>query len=951
MWPRNAGRIPPENQTRARICPGKSNGAEFLALESFRAATPVTNRLSLLNQVTCPHCWHVFAPEDSLWVSEHPDLVGDAKLGDMHAVRFLPSRFSHEGDAIDSEGYRATRLACPNCHLEIPRPLFQLPAVFYSITVCTFNLDARADHRPIPHSKKSKFNGRLPVVSLELLCTSATAGLRQGSRGFCTVLSTTGMPANLAQRLEMLSGYRHVFSPQEDQTAKNPISYSHVRVRLGGKSLSVLSRVAAYGTDYSGRTNKLAPHVVVESHEQSPAGPAWLLAMRSEWAGQTQTPPNGPPIPQQHQTPHVCQTWAAMTGDAGWGGYVADAMSAAATKPLWLIFDLSQSQSLLTLLDESIALLPESSRWSATFSTYYTNLPPEIECRVRCVLAGTEEARLATARGSVIDLTTNRPLAAHTPLLELARIGSSSPLPTAPSTTFQPTSASVSVAIPSPSGGPPKLIDLLQGASSFPVADVVKTSSRVTPPPQRVKWKRKSTLILGTLIGLLLLASGVAVYGIQRYASSLLAFTNEQDKAISGEGKKTEEQSPDVGQPTKPDEQAETLDVSPATVEEHRTEDIPSETQGNSKPKNPDSSVEPSNATSNRLTQEGSDVQPASTNDSNETPTPPKQDEKPEVEKATTEVSKNNSKTHDGGDEQKGVQSNSDQESKSDSTQNATVSIDGSNKLKNDEEVIELHYLLKDDGSQHISGEMKIHRETVEMHKFTSVKFGRKSDLKPIERGENIYRPGEFPSNFMSVRLQGVDPMNSISIKYDVSPAYVKKGKQYKFDEKYLDLLKLLEKLPERNAFVRDWKEVRLGGPTDSKIDTKNKEYIDKCNQIKERVFTLVSDLALESTTSERIEQIGTLVDELDDLNKNSENMPATDPVIGRRREHVSSIKKLCEEIVDVRKFLETPQKLGPMVICFVGKESGGRTAALNPTEKQMTIDPEFVLVLETETK
>lgn len=68
-----------------------------------------------------------------MWVSEHPDLIGDAKLGDMHAVRFLPSRFSPEGDAIDSEGYRATRLACPNCHLEVPRPMLQLPAIFYSI--------------------------------------------------------------------------------------------------------------------------------------------------------------------------------------------------------------------------------------------------------------------------------------------------------------------------------------------------------------------------------------------------------------------------------------------------------------------------------------------------------------------------------------------------------------------------------------------------------------------------------------------------------------------------------------------------------------------------------------------------------------------------------------------------------------------------------------------------
>jgi len=90
-------------------------------------------RLTLLGKVICPHCWHEFAPEDSLWVSEHPDLIGDPKLGVEFAQRFLPSRFSVEGDAIDAAGYRATRMACPNCHLEVPRPLYQLPALFYSI--------------------------------------------------------------------------------------------------------------------------------------------------------------------------------------------------------------------------------------------------------------------------------------------------------------------------------------------------------------------------------------------------------------------------------------------------------------------------------------------------------------------------------------------------------------------------------------------------------------------------------------------------------------------------------------------------------------------------------------------------------------------------------------------------------------------------------------------------
>ena len=43
-------------------------------------------------------------------------------------------------------------------------------------------------------------------MSQEILYTSAKQGLKPGSRGFCTVVSTEGMDANLAERLESRSG-------------------------------------------------------------------------------------------------------------------------------------------------------------------------------------------------------------------------------------------------------------------------------------------------------------------------------------------------------------------------------------------------------------------------------------------------------------------------------------------------------------------------------------------------------------------------------------------------------------------------------------------------------------------------------------------------------------------------------------------------------------------------
>ncbi len=100
-------------------------------------------------------------------------------------------------------------------------------------------------------------------MSQELLYTSAPRGLKPGSSGFCTVASTQGMAAPLASALESLSAYRHVFRPGDPQVHRNPIAYSHVRLNAGGRTYCVLSRVADYGQDYSGRTNKLAHHVAL----------------------------------------------------------------------------------------------------------------------------------------------------------------------------------------------------------------------------------------------------------------------------------------------------------------------------------------------------------------------------------------------------------------------------------------------------------------------------------------------------------------------------------------------------------------------------------------------------------------------------------------------------------------------------------------------------------------
>lgn len=87
----------------------------------------------LLQTVLCPHCWHGFTPDETLWIASHPELRGDPLLSGDEFQRFLPSRFAPSGEAIDERGARCQRLACPRCHLPISPILLEEAVSIYSL--------------------------------------------------------------------------------------------------------------------------------------------------------------------------------------------------------------------------------------------------------------------------------------------------------------------------------------------------------------------------------------------------------------------------------------------------------------------------------------------------------------------------------------------------------------------------------------------------------------------------------------------------------------------------------------------------------------------------------------------------------------------------------------------------------------------------------------------------
>jgi len=98
---------------------------------------PLAMKQEGISGIICPHCWHRFEISDFLFIARHQSLVGDPILGPEAQQRFLPSKFTPEGNAIDAMGMSCPDMACPHCHLRIPRATKEMPPLFLSIVGAT----------------------------------------------------------------------------------------------------------------------------------------------------------------------------------------------------------------------------------------------------------------------------------------------------------------------------------------------------------------------------------------------------------------------------------------------------------------------------------------------------------------------------------------------------------------------------------------------------------------------------------------------------------------------------------------------------------------------------------------------------------------------------------------------------------------------------------------------
>lgn len=251
-------------------------------------------------------------------------------------------------------------------------------------------------------------------MSYQLIYTSAERGLKSGSRGFTTVAMTEGMPAHCLQLCETMSGYVHVFELNSDLYVQNPVAWSHYRVKCGAVWYSLVSRVSAHAKDYTGRTNKIAHHLMLEQPQETYAyanGPEDLLEssfFTTQWSGDPKFLPMGqqPPATREHFDPQA-KRWLAAGLPTEGAASIAGALLQGTESPIVLLYDpADSSQNALGLIQDILELLPPGRKWEIGFSSYYSMHPSGSEVHIRACAKGTDAARRAARhpRAVVVDM-------------------------------------------------------------------------------------------------------------------------------------------------------------------------------------------------------------------------------------------------------------------------------------------------------------------------------------------------------------------------------------------------------------------------------------------------------------------------------------------------------------------------------------------------------------------
>ena len=204
-------------------------------------------------------------------------------------------------------------------------------------------------------------------MAWQLIYTSAPRSLEAGRSGFGTVARHRAISPLLVSAIERASQFSRL-----PGTDSGRVIFSHRIVAVAGGRFHVLSAIRDAGADYTGRTNHIAHHLIVDPREIAQLGPDGpspadlLLAM--QWVVSWNEPPRfleaSDEVALSAIHPHTNgsaweqitgsanQAWLLATGDASRGAYIIQPGNA----------------DLREVFAESLRLMPDRL-WQISFTT------------------------------------------------------------------------------------------------------------------------------------------------------------------------------------------------------------------------------------------------------------------------------------------------------------------------------------------------------------------------------------------------------------------------------------------------------------------------------------------------------------------------------------------------------------------------------------------------------
>ncbi len=351
-------------------------------------------------------------------------------------------------------------------------------------------------------------------MAWQLIYTSSARLLEAGRTGFGTVAKHRAISALLTGKLESISQFARLPGYDPDR-----IIYSHRLMEAGARRFHVLSSIRNAGSDYSGRTNHIAHHLVITEEEvrlvsRSSVTPAdILLAMdwRTSWDSDSRYLEEAEEVDLSQVRAHAFDVWGGVTGRAD---HARLPWSAQAGRGCSMVIPDRADARLFA--GEALMHNPAQS-WEISFTTHLE--PNDSLSDFRWVFLHPDSAARSQADQST------RPLYD----LLLPSLLPAPPAPLQPALTKVPSPAHHPAPVPSfrtpppPSGldkgslwGLEKLVDAKAGRRAIPGAPLMERGNSSTAHSEK-KNSRKWAFIAASLI-IVVVAAAAVIHLLQERA-------------------------------------------------------------------------------------------------------------------------------------------------------------------------------------------------------------------------------------------------------------------------------------------------------------------------------------------------------------------------------------------------------------------------------------------------